>query len=233
MEDGMSGFALLVFAVLVWLGLHIGVAGTGARVAVVARAGEARFRAGFSIASLAALGLLIAAYRIAPTVPLWTTPGWLRWILALLMLPASLLLVGAIATPNPTVVGGERAAAQEPRGLLRITRHPMLWSFAIWGFVHVVGTGELASLLFFGTFLVTALAGMPSIDAKLARRDPAAWQLLATATSIVPGAAILEGRNRLALAEIGWVVPLLGAVVWLGLLFLHPIVFGARPLPVQ
>jgi uncharacterized membrane protein len=233
MEVGMSGFALLVIAALVWLGLHIGIAGTSAREALVARAGEARFRAGFSIASLAALGLLIAAYRIAPTVPLWTAPGWLRWILALLMLPAFLLLVGAIATPNPTAVGGERAAAQEPRGLLRITRHPMLWSFAIWGFVHVVGAGELASLVFFGTFLVTALAGMPSIDAKLARRDPAAWQRLAAATSIVPGAAILQGRDRLVLGEIGWVVPVIGVAAWLGLLFLHPIMFGASPLPVQ
>jgi hypothetical protein len=41
-------------------------------------------------------------------------------------------------------------------------------------YLHGVGRGRPgAAIVFFGTFLVTALAGMPSIDAKLARRDPA------------------------------------------------------------
>jgi len=229
----MSGFVPLVIAVAIWLGLHIGIAGSGARAALVARVGEAWFRAGFSIASLAALGLLIAAYRNAPTVPLWTAPGWLRWVLVFLMLPAFALFVGAVATPSPTFIGSEGAIANEPRGMLRITRHPMLWSFAIWGLVHMVGTGELASLLFFGAFVVTAVAGMGSIDAKLARRAPAQWQRLAAVTSIVPGEAILEGRNRLVLAEFDWIVPLAGVVAWLALLYVHPYLFGAAPLPVQ
>ena len=72
----------------------------------------------------------------------------------------------------------------------------MLWSFALWAAVHIIGNGDTAAIVFFGAFLVTALAGMPSIDAKLARRDPAAWQALSAATSIVPFAAIAQGRNR-------------------------------------
>ena len=60
------------------------------------------------------------------------------------------------------------------------------------------------AIVFFGAFLVTALAGMPSIDAKLARRDPATWQALSAATSIVPFAAIAQGRNRFVPGEIGW-----------------------------
>ena len=227
----MSGFGLLALAVLIWLGLHIGVAGSGARGAFVARLGEKGFRGGFAAASVAALALLIAAYRIAPAVLLWSAPEWLRWILVALMLPAFLLFVAAVAIPSPTAVGGERAAGREPRGVLRITRHPMLWSFALWGFVHVLGNGDVASILFFGAFLLTALAGMPSIDAKLARRDPGGWARLAAVTSIVPGEAIVAGRNRLALAEIGWIVPLAAVAAWVVLLYLHAFLFGVSPLP--
>lgn len=226
----MGGFVLLVLAMLIWLGLHIGISGTPVREALVARTGEARFKAAFSIASLGALGLLIVAYSSAPTVPLWLAPDWLRWILAILMLPAFVLLVAAIMTRGPTV--GDSEIAREPHGILRVTRHPMLWSFAIWATVHLIGTGDLASLLFFGTFLLTALAGMPSIDTKLAARNPVAWQRFDAVTSIVPGAAIAAGRNRLVLEEIGWVAPLIGLAAWLVLLWLHPALFGAQPLPI-
>jgi uncharacterized membrane protein len=136
----------------------------------------------------------------------------------------------AITTPNPTAIGGEGTAVQ-PRGIQRVTRHPMLWSFAIWAAVHIIGNGDTASLVFFGAFLITALVGMPSIDAKLASRDPAAWSALATDTAIVPFAAIVEGRNRLVWNEIGWWRLGLGLIVWGLLLFLHPIIIGASPLP--
>ena len=229
----MSGFALIVLAALIWLGLHIGVAGSRLRATIVAHVGERWFRAGFSVASIGALALLIAAYVAAPEILLWRAPDALRWVLAVLMLPAFVLFVAALGTRNPTAVGGEGGMIGEPRGILRITRHPMLWSFAIWGFVHLIGTGDLASLIFFGTFLVTAMAGMPSIDAKLAERRPAVWRQFAAATSISPGAAIAEGRNRLVPGEIGWTVPLIGVALWAALLWLHPTLFGVQPLPIR
>ncbi|MBV8093317.1 MAG: NnrU family protein [Acetobacteraceae bacterium] len=222
--------AFLVLMVLLWLGLHIGVSGTSVRDTLVLRVGERSFRAIFSLLTTIALILLILAYRGAPLILVWVTPVWIGWVLVLLMLPAFILLVGSIARRNPTAVGGQ-GTTDEPRGVFRITRHPMLWAAAIWGFVHVVGNGDLASWLFFGAFLVTALAGMPSIDRKLAARSPAAWERLAAATSIAPGRAIAEGRNRLVLEEIGLTVPIAGAVLWIALLFLHPWLFGVPPLP--
>ena len=119
--------------------------------------------------------------------------------------------------------------ARPPRGMQRITRHPMLWSFAIWAAVHIIGNGDTAAIVFFGAFLVTALAGMPSIDAKLARRDPATWQALSAATSIVPFVAIAQGRNRLVPHEIGWLTPLIAVVAWAVVLHLHPWLFGVAP----
>ena len=145
------------------------------------------------------------------------------------MLVAFVLFVASVSQRNPTMVSGETAMARPPRGIHRITRHPMLWSFALWAAVHIIGNGDSAAIVFFGTFLVTALAGMPSIDAKLARRDPATWQALSAATSIVPFAAIAQRRNRFVPGEIGWLSPLIGVVVWAVVLSLHPWLFGVAP----
>ncbi|WP_149539060.1 NnrU family protein [Siccirubricoccus phaeus] len=215
---------LLLLAALLWLGLHFGLAGTGLRGIAVARLGEGGFRAAFSLLSVASLVLLILAWRGAETQPLWFAPAGLRWVLAFAMLPAFLLLAFALLGPNPTAVGGR--PGQPARGIQRITRHPMLSAIALWAAIHLIGNGDTASLVFFGTLLLTALAGMPAIDAKLARRAPAEWARLAAATSALPFGAILAGRNRLALGELGWRAPLLGLLAWAAVLHLHPLLFG-------
>ena len=230
----MGAMGLLTLAATTWVCVHVGIAGTAVRRRIAGRIGDAAFRGLFSVLSVAAISFLVVSYQRAQRarfVPLWTVPGWLGWVLVALMAAAFVLLVGAVSVPNPTAVGGERQLGLEPRGVLRITRHPMLWSFAIWSAVHVVGNGDLVSLLFFGAFGVTALVGMPSIDRKVARRDPAAWSRLARSTSIVPFAAILGGRNRLVLREIGWVTPAAGLALGAALLTLHPWLFHAAPVP--
>ena len=222
---------LLAVAALIWVGAHLGIAGTGVRRAVAGRIGDGAFRGVFSLLSVAALVLLIVGYSRAETTLLWVAPVWLRWCIVGIILLACVLLVASVATPNPTLAGREDALGQEPRGILRVTRHPMLWAFALWAGAHMLGRGDTASLLLFGAFLVTALAGMPSIDAKVARRDPRGWAQLAARTSILPFGAIAAGRNRLVLGEIGWLVPVLGVVLWAALWAAHPWLFGVAPVP--
>ena len=68
------------------------------------------------------------------TTPLWDAPDWLRWMLVAVMLVAFVLFVASVSQRSPTLIGGE--AMTEPlRGILRVTRHPMLWSFALWAAV--------------------------------------------------------------------------------------------------
>jgi uncharacterized membrane protein len=219
---------LLILAAALWIFIHIGVSGTRLRDAVVARLGEGRFMLVFSVSSAVSIVLLVLAWQNAETTFLWAAPGWLRWILAVLMLPAFVLFM-ASHKRNPTAVGN-KGLGEDPRGIQRVTRHPMLWSFASWGLVHLLGNGDTASLVFFGAFLVTALAGMPSIDAKLARRNPEAWGGFARKTSILPFGAILGGRNRLVLSEIGWMPPVAGLVLWAALLHFHRGIFGVPAL---
>lgn len=222
---------LLILAGLIWLGLHIGVSGTRLRGTIVGAIGGPAFRGLFALASIASIVFLIFAYNRADTRLLWAAPGWLIGLLNVAMLGACVLFVGSLSLANPTMTGTEGAFGQEPRGMFRVTRHPMLCAFGIWALVHLIANGDTASLVFFGTFLVTVLAGIPSIDAKLARREPAKWATLARITSAVPFGAILAGRNRFAPAEIGWRTPLLGLLLWAVLVGLHPAVIGVPALP--
>jgi uncharacterized membrane protein len=216
---------LLFLAALLWVVIHIGIAGTAVRASLVGRLGEGGFRIGYSVLSFAAIGLLVNAWQGADTAPLWFAPSWLRWLLALLMLPAFVLFVASLWGRNPTAVGGGELPA-EPHGIQRVTRHPMLWSFALWAIIHMLGNGDSAALVFFGAFAVTALAGMPSIDAKLAARHPQSWKPFARRTSILPFGAIASGRTRLAMAEIHWGVFVVGFVAWAAFLHLHARFFG-------
>lgn len=221
--------SLLVLAALIWLLIHIGVAGTQLRDLLVTRLGDTGFRGVFSLLSLLSLALLIWTWSLVWSTPLWYAPDWLRWLLAVVMLPAFLLFVAAVAQPNPTAAGGDQVMARPPRSIIRVTRHPMLWSFTLWAAVHIIGNGDSAATVFFGTFLATSLIGMPSIDGKLARRDPATWHTLAASTSIVPFAAIAQGRNRFVPREIGWLTPLIAVAAWAALLHLHPWLFSVPP----
>lgn len=227
-----SAFMSLVFAGIAWVVLHIGVSGTALRGAIVARIGQGAFRGLFVVASLLLLGWLVHAYNVAgPVAQLWVAPRWLVVVLMLLMLPALLLLVCSVTMPNPTSVrGGHALEAPEPaRGILRITRHPMLWAFATWGLLHLAAIGTASMAVLAGAIIVTAFAGMPSLDAKYARREPQRWPAFAAATSILPFGAILAGRNRLSLRELGWWRPLLAAVLWAVLIAGHPMLSASNP----
>lgn len=226
----MPMMILLLAAAILWVGVHVGIAGTVMRARLVARLGEVPFRIGYSLLSVVSIILLVMAWQAAPFVPLWNPGDGFRWLMALLMLPVLVLFVASVATPNPTAVDG-RLDAAGPRGIQRITRHPMLWSFALWAGLHLVAKGDLAGVLFFGAFLVTALVGMPSIDRKLAAAQPELWAGLAPGTSIIPFKAILAGRNRLVPAEIPRLVWIIGGVAWVVLLVAHPWLFGYPALP--
>jgi len=216
--------SLLIVAALLWLGLHIGVSGTGVRATLVGALGEGRFKGGFSLLALALLVLLIVAYAKADTTPLWFAPPWFVAVVDVAMLAALVLLAAAVIKP--------RGAGDGPRGIFRVTRHPMMSAAGLWAGAHMLANGDTASLVFFGTFLLTVLFGLPSADAKLVRREPAKAAALHPQTSRMPFAAILAGRNRLVLAEIGWLPPVAGLIAWIALLALHPLVIGVPAVPV-
>ena len=89
--------SILILAALVWIGLHIGVAGSKLRDVIVRRIGDGPFRGLFSLLSIVAIWFLVSAWRGAPTEPLWDAPPWPRWLLAAVMLVAFLLFVASVS----------------------------------------------------------------------------------------------------------------------------------------
>ena len=166
-----------------------------------------------------------------PYVVTWGMLEWWKPIAIILMLPASLLVVIGLTTPNPTSVAQEGRVGQPPRGIVRITRHPFLTGVGLWALVHLIGDGDVASLVFFAVWAVVALAGTVSIDRKRQRLFGAAWEPFAAQTSIVPFAAIAAGRNRFRPGEIGawrWGA---AVVVYVLMLVGHADVIGVSPFP--
>ena len=223
----------LVLGAVFFAGIHLGVAGTSIRDRAVAALGQGRYRATFSIASAAGLLWLVGAYRAAPYIATWGVPEWWKPFAILLMLPAFLLVVVGLTTPNPTSVGQEARLAEPPRGILRVTRHPFLTGVGLWSIVHLIADGDLASLIFFACFAVVAGAGTASIDAKRRRLlGAAAWEPFAAQTSIMPFAAILARRNQLRLREIGTWRCVAAIVAYALMLGAHAHIIGVSPFPV-
>lgn len=223
----------LAAAAAFWIALHLGVAGTSLRGVLVSALGANGYRGLFALLSALGLAGLILGWRAATEVPLWSAGSAAAWVTLVLMLPAMIFLVGALTSPNPGAVGGERLLARngQARGIFRVTRHPMLWAFAIWSGGHLVMRGTDAGILFFGPILVTALAGMRSIDRKRAHAVPWEWGAYASATSNLPFAAILAGRNRLTWRELGGWRLLLALLLWALSVVLHPVLLGIPALP--
>lgn len=209
----------LALAALFWVVLHLGVAGP-LRPALVGRLGEMGYRGLFSVLSAVGLVWLILAYRDAPYQPLWAPAPF--WIAAVLVLLGFVLLAYSLGPSNPTQVGAERMGSALPvQGITRITRHPMLWAFALWAAAHLAVNGHWAGVLLFGAVLVTALNGMASIDRKRAARLGPAWDDFARRTSRLPFAAVLAGRGELKLGELALWRLGLGVLLFVAVLWLH------------
>ena len=223
----------LTLAALAFIGIHLGVSGTLLRDRLVSRIGLRGYMVVFSVASVAAIVWLVSAYQAAAYVPTWGQLEWWKPFAIALMLPAFLLVVIGLTTPNPTSVAQEGLVDRPPQGIVRITRHPFLVGVAIWSGVHLIGNGDVASLLFFAALVIVAAAGTVSIDAKRRRVLGAkAWDVFASRTSIVPFAAILSGRNSLVAREMGWWRPAAGFVAYALMLGGHAYIVGVSPWPV-
>ena len=223
----------VLYAAIVFIGIHV-LSSTPLRALVVGRLGEGTFRGLFSLLSAATFGWMIWAYSAAPVDPLWSPPLWLRWVALVLMAPACLFLVAALSGRNPTLAGRERELrdANPATGILTVTRHPLFWAFALFAAAHLLTNGDRASVWLFGAVGLLALAGMPLQDRKKEEQVGGDWGPFALRTSVLPLAAIAQGRTKVDWGGIGWLRLAASVALFLALLGLHETLFGRSPLPV-
>lgn len=213
---------LVLVGALLFAGTHIGISSTGLRMQWIGRFGQQAYLGIYSLISFATIGVLIWAYARSFHGPaIWPTQSWLPEV----VMPVALFfIVGGFTVPNPTSVGAEaRIGGDAARGMLRITRHPVMWGFLLWALTHLIANGDLPSLIFFAAFAIVAGVGMISIDHR--KSVSPEWLAFANVTSLIPFAAIATGRNRLIPSEL--LLPAVIAIVlYVAMLWGHPWLSG-------
>ena len=182
---------------------------------VLMRLGEKRFMLVYNLVSLGTLIWMAQAFRRAPVGDL-PGSGDIGWIVAtVLTVPALALFIGSITPRNPslpTPMAAEGARAG-PAGVFLVTRHPMLWSFALWAVSHAVLWWSWRSVIVSVAILVLALVGAKLLDGKKERQMGEAWQSFEARTSFAPRIG--------GFAHIGWIIWTGALVAWLAISWVH------------
>jgi len=220
--------ASLIVSGIVFHGSHVVLSSTRLRGNLRDQLGERGYLALYSVVSLATFAWFITAYIHAPVLTLWRAPPWAVFVPLAIMPLASILLIAGYSTPNPTSVGMERVAGDDDPapGIMRVTRHPIMWAIGLWAISHLVPNGDLASVYFFGSLALLALGGTVLIDRKKRLALGSNWSRLAEVTSNIPFLALATGRTRLRPYEIGLLRVIAGLLLYAVLLLAHPLYTG-------
>jgi uncharacterized membrane protein len=180
--------------------------------------GEKGFLGLYSLVSFIGLGWMMWEFSRAPVGELYWAPTNAIWIVAsILTLLAAILFAGSFqgnpALPNPDGDVIRTLAAKVPTGVFRVTRHPMMWGFALWGLAHILIAPRMDSFLFNGSFVFLALAGSYGQDRKKEASLGDAWAKWERQTSFLPR------LSQLAKVEPRFL--LIGVIFWLGATWAH------------
>ena len=211
----MTPTAGLALATAAFVGTHI-LLSHPLRRGLVGRLGERGFAGLYSLVALATFAWMIVAYRSGgDSAALWVAPLWYWPIASVLMLLASILLVGALvrnpAFPRP---GAAPTQIPPPRRVFAITRHPMNVSFMLWAAIHASLSGSPRNLIVASGIMVLALFGSIGQDRKKERWLGPVWRDWMDRTSFVPFAALVAGRVRWRDAIPGAIALIGGLILW-------------------
>lgn len=210
----------VVVAAVAFVGSHF-ILSHPLRKPLVSAIGERAFQGVYSLVSFATLGWMVLAYRRAPlTEPLWAVGDGLWAIVTVVMLIVSILLMGSLIR-NPALPTGGRPGAfpETALGVYAVTRHPMMWAFALWGLCHIAVYPVEKNIVVAAAMVVLALVGAALQDHKKERLQPEQWPAWEAKTSYLPFAAIAAGRARLG--GFGMHALAGGFVVWLVATWAH------------
>lgn len=190
----MQPMSLLVTTCVLFVGSHLALSHP-LRDGLAGRLGERGFQIVYSVVAIATFILIVQAWRgMPPEPPLWAVGDGLWMLASLIVLIASILFMGSlIGNPALPAPGAAKAAQAAPRGVFAITRHPMMWGFALWALAHVMVMPTPGQIILSATIIFLALVGSAGQDAKKARLMGDAWRGWAARTSFVPYARQLGG----------------------------------------
>ena len=219
----MTGIGMLALACATFVGTHF-LMSHPLRAPLVKSLGEKGFAGLYSLVALLTFGWMVWAYPAASaeaSQPLSDAGRW-GWIVAtILMWLGSVLFVGSLrrnpALPRP---GKAIEKIDDPKGVFSITRHPMMWGFALWALVHAIVNPTMASLILSATIALLALVGAGFQDAKKEQQLGAMWKDWKSKTSFIPYGRGLKSADAFALVT--------GTILWLVATWAHG-ALGYRP----
>ncbi|MGD8440719.1 MAG: NnrU family protein [Holophagae bacterium] len=217
---------IVIFSTL-FVVTHLGLSHGTIRENLVAKLGLWPFRGVYSVVSFLTLGPAAVIWwqnrHLGPV--LWDLGPWVeRGIALVLMLIAIELLVLMLGDPSPaSMIPGNN----EPRGILRVTRHPMNMGLAGFGLAHILANGAVGDIAFFGSFLVLGAVGPFHLDARLKRTRGETFVEFCRQTSVIPFVAIARGRTTFRADEISFPLFVIGIVIYIALVVYHGRLFGA------
>lgn len=209
----MESLISLVAASIALTGTHFALSHP-LRAPLVTRLGANGFLMLYSLVAAACMAWMYLAFAASPSGGLPGT-GDIGWAVAsALTLPALVLFLGSLrGNPALPAPGAEKLAAREPAGVFAVTRHPMMWGFALWAIAHLVLWWSWRTNIVALAILILALVGARLQDRKKAVQMGEAWATWAARTSYWPRWSRL-GSAGIAL----WLVAALG---WLGITWWH------------
>lgn len=208
-----TGLITLVAANVAFVGTHFAMSHP-LRAPMVRVLGAGGFQIAYTVVSFATLAWVYLAFVAAPPADL-PGSGEIGWIAAsLITLPAMILLAGSFignpALPTPLAEAQARAT---PRGVFRVTRHPMMWAIGLWALSHMVLFWSTRTMITAAAMGVLALVGAKLQDGKKAKLMGDAWAQWESHTSYWPRWGQLP--------SVGAVPLLAGAALWLAGSWLH------------
>lgn len=206
----------LLFSAIAFVGTHF-LLSHPLRAPLVRAVGEGPFRGIYSLVAIVTFAAMIYFYRkCGREPPLWDA-GQAGWIAGtLLMWFASILFVGSFLG-NPALPGA-RGPTGGPRGVFAITRHPMMWGFALWAAVHLMLLAMPKAIVFDGAIILLALVGAVMQDRKKAALMGEAWHEWTAQTAFLPFTRGVAYPGTIALAG--------GTLLFLIATWAHPVPAG-------
>jgi uncharacterized membrane protein len=206
----------LFFSAIAFVGTHF-LLSHPLREPLARRLGERPFLSVYSIIAIVTFGSMIYFYgRIGDEPQLWA-PGEAAWIAGTVLLwLGSILFVGSFVG-NPALPGAPGPKGG-PGGVFLITRHAMMWGFALWAIVHLMVVATPKALVFDGAILLLAGIGAALQDRKKAQRMGDAWREWTAQTSFWPFARGFANPGAFALVG--------GTLLFLVATWLHPFPVG-------
>ena len=209
----MSSYLLLVLASISFVGTHF-LMSHSMRKELMRIFRFNGFMLVYSTVSFVTFGWMAFEFGRAPKdAPLWPA-GDVVWIVATaIMLMASILFVGSFVR-NPSLPGmPDKMATQKPFGVYKVTRHPMMWSFAMWGVAHILVAARPDNFIFSGAIIFLALVGAKAQEIKKARLVGVEWDAWLRQTSF--------GLRFGQVGRVGFFPFPAGLTLWLGASWAH------------